>query len=84
MDKECLSGQTGQFTLGNFMTIISKVQALTSGLMEEYTWGIGLIIRCMAGDYSSGKMGDDMKDNMRMIRRKDKELMNGMFSSILF
>ena len=40
-------------------------------MMDEYTWGTGLIITCMDKAFINGLMGANMKVNMLTIKRRD-------------
>lgn len=55
------------------------VLVLINGQMVENTQGIGEIIKCMVLDFSNGLMADAMKGNILMIKKRVKELLNGIF-----
>jgi len=63
-EKVNLNGQMDLAFKGNFMIIIFKVMALTSGVMEEYIMVHGLPIKCMVRVFLHGLMAKFTKDNI--------------------
>lgn len=78
--KVCSGGQMGLLIQGSSMIITSMVKALINGQTEGNTRVNGRITRCMAQAFSNGLMVDVTKDNMWMIKRKARALLNGKFT----
>jgi hypothetical protein len=78
MEKALSSGLTGLLMRENSLKIILKAKELIAGLTEECIKAIGKIIKWMEKVFLLGRMAENMRANIKMIKNTDMACLPGL------